>query len=91
MADRGSNVAELTESLLWVRGEIPDGLIDGNNRLFYLKKRPLTKDAVALYYNGSRQDYKIDFLMDWTHNNGHEILTMFTPQVGDTLYADYPH
>lgn len=67
----------------YVDDETPQGVIDGNNTVFTLRKSPAT-GSLKLYRGGARQRVTEDYTL-----SGYTITFVIAPEVGEILLADY--
>lgn len=75
-----------SSSLTFVDGETPTGMIDGTNRNFTLAASPNPATSLALYRNGVRQKFGVDYTLA---GNAITFLAASTPESGAILTADY--
>jgi hypothetical protein len=68
-------------------GDVPSGTVNGSNDLFTLAAVPNPATSLYLYRNGLLQEAGTDYTL--INNNMVQFTTTGTPQVGDTLLANY--
>ena len=64
--------------------ETPSGAINGSNQTFTLAATPSPATSLKLRWNGQWVSVSEDYTL-----SGNTITTLFTPEVSDTLRADY--
>jgi hypothetical protein len=70
----------------FVDGDLPTGIVDGNNATFALTAVPAPSTSLSFYRNGMLQKPSLDYTAT---GNSVLFLTGATPQPGDTLLASY--
>lgn len=74
-----------------VMGEVPTGIVNGNNRTFTSQLNYASKNHLAMYVNGVRQQEDVDFEVDV--NSGKLEFTLlngaYVPVAGDVVTIDY--
>jgi hypothetical protein len=70
----------------FVDGDLPTGIVDGNNATFALTAVPAPSTSLSFYRNGMLQKPSLDYTAT---GNSVQFLTGATPQPGDTLLASY--
>jgi hypothetical protein len=73
-------------AMAFVDGDEPQGLLDGQNRLFLLAGTPEPEASLLLYRNGVLQKQGLDYTLV---GNAVEFVSGATPQLGDVLLASY--
>lgn len=75
-----------SSAMAFVDGEEPQGLLDGQNRLFLLAGTPEPEASLLLHRNGVLQKQGLDYTLA---GNAVEFVSSATPQPGDVLLASY--
>jgi hypothetical protein len=70
----------------FVDGDLPSGIVDGNNATFALTAVPAPATSLSLYRNGVLQNPPVDYTAT---GNSIQFVAASTPQPGDTLLASY--
>ena len=70
----------------FVDGDLPSGIVDGNNATFALTAVPAPATSLSLYRNGVLQKLSLDYTAT---GNSIQFVAAATPQPGDTLLASY--
>lgn len=70
----------------FVDGDLPSGIVDGNNATFALTAVPAPATSLSLYRNGVLQKPSLDYTAT---GNSIQFVAAATPQPGDTLLASY--
>lgn len=70
----------------FVDGDLPSGIVDGNNATFALTAAPAPATSLSLYRNGVLQKLSLDYTAT---GNSIQFVAAATPQPGDTLLASY--
>ena len=70
----------------FVDGDLPSGIVDGNNATFALTAVPAPATSLSLYRNGVLQKPAVDYTAT---GNSVQFVAAATPQPGDTLLASY--
>ncbi|MGA7235773.1 MAG: hypothetical protein WBY44_08840 [Bryobacteraceae bacterium] len=70
----------------FVDGDLPSGIVDGNNATFALAAVPAPATSLSVYRNGVLQKVSADYT---AAGNSIQFVAASTPQPGDTLLASY--
>jgi hypothetical protein len=70
----------------FVDGDLPSGIVDGNNATFALAALPAPATSLSVYRNGVLQKVSADYT---AAGNSIQFVAASTPQPGDTLLASY--
>jgi hypothetical protein len=70
----------------FVDGDVPSGIVDGNNATFALTAVPAPATSLSVYRNGVLQKPSVDYTAT---GNSIQFVAASTPQPGDTLLASY--
>jgi hypothetical protein len=70
----------------FVDGDLPSGIVDGNNATFALTAIPAPATSLSVYRNGVLQKPTLDYTAT---GNSIQFVAASTPQPGDTLLASY--
>lgn len=70
----------------FVDGDLPAGIVDGNNATFTLTAVPAPATSLAVYRNGVLQEQSVDYTAT---GNSIQFAAASTPQPGDALLASY--
>ncbi len=70
----------------FVDGDLPSGIVDGNNATFALTAVPAPATSLSLYRNGVLQKPSLDYTAT---GNSIQFVVAATPQPGDILLASY--